>query len=263
MIHRHHLGASHRCATIFGALILSLSVSFQAQADTARLTDLWLEQPSLPEAPAYSYYLLEQHREQQQRQGRRLQEELATLKDWYHLAGQDGFATSLNEWQLSIAELQASPGRTPARADLAALLASPRHAPALTSLAAVGHCTIPDWVELWHFGGVTRQHWTPGLSLHALLRSQPRNHWSGADEAWVVTPQSDVRRIGVAAWNAGDTALVAGSRIVVALPEPVQEANWVNRTLPAFLATRLPGDSCRALALPDGTDQADTGRPAT
>lgn len=252
-----------RCASNCGALLLFLSFSLLARADTARLSDFWLAQPALPGPPAYRYYLLERQREPQQRQGRRLREELAALEDWYRLAGQDRFAPGLSEWQRALDELQEEPGRTPARADLAALLASPRHDPALTELAAVGHCSVPDWVELWHFGGVTRQAWAPGSSLRGLLDGQPRSQWSSADEAWVVAPQSDVRRIGVAAWNAGDTPLVAGSRIVLALPGPVQESAWVNRTLPAFLATRLPGDSCHALPLPDGTDQTDTRKPAT
>ncbi|MGR2736905.1 capsule biosynthesis GfcC family protein [Billgrantia sp. Q4P2] len=259
MTRRHPPHASRWLTACLGAL---LALPLNGQADALRLSDLWLEQQALPEPPAYSYYLLEAQQEPQQRQARRLQEELATLIDWYSLAGHAKLAQGLDEWQATIAELQATPGRTAARADLAALLASPRHDPLLATLAEVGHCTVPEWVELWHFGGVTRHRWSPGLSLRDLLRMQPSSHWSGADEAWVITPQGTPRRIGVAAWNAGDAPLVAGSRVALVLPEPVQEADWVNRALSGFLATRLPGDACNAVALP-GADQADSGGPAS
>ncbi|MGR4068143.1 capsule biosynthesis GfcC family protein [Billgrantia sp. C5P2] len=260
MTRRHHPLAGRWHTVCLGAL---LALPLDGQADALRLSDLWLEQQALPEPPAYSYYLLERQQEPQQRQARRLQEELATLIDWYSLAGHTDMARGLEQWQATLAELQSTPGRTAARADLAALLASPRHDPLLTSLADVGHCNVPEWVELWHFGGVTRHPWTPGMSLRDLLRKQPSSQWSSADEAWVITPQSPPRRIGVAAWNAGDAPLVAGSRVALALPEPVQEADWVNRALSGFLSTRLPGDACHAVALPDTAGQADSGGPAT
>ncbi|WP_111411782.1 capsule biosynthesis GfcC family protein [Billgrantia lactosivorans] len=240
-----------------------LALPLYGHADSQRLSDLWLEQPALPASPAYSYYLLARQQEPLQRQARRLREELATLIDWYSLDGRTDLARGLEAWQAGIAESQTSPGRTSARADLAALLASPQHDPPLASLAAAGYCDVPDWVELWHFGGVTRHRWSPGLSLRELLRQHPDSRWASAEEAWVIPPQGDPRRIGVAAWNAGDSPLMAGSRIALVLPEPVQEADWVNRTLPDFLATRLPGNACHPIALPDGAGQTDSGGPAT
>ncbi|MCE8015047.1 hypothetical protein HOP62_03030 [Halomonas sp. MCCC 1A17488] len=260
MTRRHPPHAGGWRSACLGAL---LALPLHVQAETPRLSDLWLAQPALPEPPAYSYYLLERQQEPQQRRARRLREELATLIDWYSLAGRSDMARGLAAWQAAIVELQAAAGRTPARADLAALLASPRHDPSLASLAAVGHCDVPEWVELWHFGGVTRHRWTPGMSLRELLRQQPDAHRAGADEAWLIAPQGAPRRLGVAAWNAGDAPLVPGSRVAIALPEPVQESDWVNRALPDFLATRLPGDACQAVALPHAAGQADSGGPAT
>ncbi|MCE8018984.1 hypothetical protein HOP51_02455 [Halomonas sp. MCCC 1A11036] len=258
MPQRHHSPACHWCAVSLSVL-LAVFLPLQSKADAPRLSHLWLEQHALPEAPAYSYYLLTRHQAPQQRQARRLQQELATLSDWYSLAGHTGAALGLRQWQTALAELEESPGRTPGRADLAALLASPQHDPLQERLAEVGHCVIPNWIELWHFGGVTRHRWTPGLSLGDLLRRQPRSHWSRADEAWLIAPQSEPRRIGIAAWNAGDAPLAAGSRIALALPEPVQEADWINRALPGFLATRLPGDTCHTIELPDVADRAGAG----
>lgn len=240
-----------------------LALPHHGHAEPLRLSDLWLAQQALPEPPAYSYYLLERQQQAEQRRARRLQEELTTLVDWYALNGRVDLARGLEAWQAAIAELQSAPARTPARADLAALLAAPRHDPALASLAAVGHCDVPDWVELWHFGGVTRHRWSPGVSLRELLRQQPDAHRAGADEAWLIAPQGAPRRVGVAAWNASDAPLVPGSRIALALAESVQEADWVNRALPDFLATRLPGDTCHTIAVPDTAGQVDSGGPAT
>ncbi|WP_104203653.1 capsule biosynthesis GfcC family protein [Billgrantia saliphila] len=254
MIHRHHPFACAPRLPGLGALLLIVGLPLSTLADDARLSGFWLEQPALPEAPAYSYYLLERDRLPQQRQGIRLQEELATLIDWNTLDGRTAMANGLKQWQHAVALHRERTGRTPARADLAALLASPRHDPTLTSLAEIGHCAVPDWVELWHFGGVIRQRWSPNLTLQALIRQRPRADWAAAEYAWLITPQGAPRRIGIAAWNAGDAPLVAGSRIVLTLPGAVQEADWVNRTLPNFLATRLPGDTCSALTPAKGPE---------
>lgn len=249
MTRRHHTRASHWRITSLGTLLV-LTLSLAAKADTPTLSHLWLEQPTQPEASALAYYLLRIDREAQRHQGLRLGEELTTLADWHALAGHAEVARGLREWRARIEALQAHPSRTPARADLAALLASPRHDPALDSLAAAGTCALPDWVEFWHFDGITRQRWQPGMDLRDLLHERPRRHWSAADEAWVIPPQGAPRRVGVAAWNAGNLPLAAGSRVVLLFPDPVQEAAWVNRTLPDYLATRLPSDACRPLTLP-------------
>lgn len=248
MTRRRHARASHWRITSLSTLLI-LTLSLAAKADTPTLSQLWLEQPTQPEASALAYYLLHVDREAQRHQGLRLGEELTTLADWHALAGHAELSRGLHEWRARIEALQAHPSRTLARADLAALLASPRHDPALDSLAAAGACAPPDWVEFWHFDGVTRQRWQPGMDLRGLLRERPRRHWSAADEAWVIPPQGAPRRIGVAAWNAGNLPLAAGSRVVLIFPDPVQEAAWVNRTLPDYLATRLPSDDCDHLTL--------------
>jgi hypothetical protein len=260
MTQRHYSPSRGWHRVGLGALLVLLP-SLQALAAPDRLSELWLAQEGLLEEPAYRYYLLNGQQEAQQRLGRRLHEELATLVERYTLSGYTDLARGLAQWQDTIAELDAAPGRTPARADLAALLASPRHDPALDSLAAAGQCAIPEWVELWQFQGVTRHPWRPGLSLRDLLNEQPRGYWSQAEEAWLISPHGEPRRIGVAAWNAGNAALVPGSRVALALPDELLEAGWINRNLPGFLATRLPGDSCQALAT-SRPSQADPGRPA-
>lgn len=258
MTPRHHVHAHARrrhitCLAALLALCFPLQILADAQTHTsphpATLSELWLEQPTQPAAVAYAYYWLEAHREPHRQQGLRLIEELATLSNWHALAGRKSLARSALEWQQTIIGLQDKAGRTPARADLASLLASPRHDPTLASLADAGYCTVPDWVEVWHFDGVSRQRWKPGLGLRGLLRSLPSGQWSMADEAWVIAPLGAPRRIGVAAWNAGNSALVPGTRIVLALPGSTQEADWVNRNLPAYLATRLPSDTCQSITL--------------
>ncbi|PMR75024.1 hypothetical protein [Billgrantia endophytica] len=240
-----------------GALLLCAAWPLQAQepADSTRLSELWLER-ALPDQPAYSYYLREQHIAPQRRQGVRLQEELTTLIDHLTLAGHRHAARGLGNWREQIGNQIKAGSRTPARADLTALLAAPRQDPPLSALAEAGECSLTDWIELWSFGGVTRQPWTVGMSLNGLLREQPRDHWQAADTAWIISPQNAPRQVGTGAWNANDSALVPGTRVVLALPEQVQEADWVNRALPDFLSTRLPGDDCRRIPLPADTRNA-------
>ncbi|WP_146218734.1 hypothetical protein [Halomonas sp. LBP4] len=252
-LHRSSMGVGRRLA--LASLLLGLTTS--ASGETPRLSEHWLSRGSQPDHPAFAYYLRRDHLEPHRRQALRLREELVTLANRMKLDGQPSVANALTDWQTSVDALYRQGSRTPARADLTALLASPRHDPRLSTLAAVGQCEPPDWVELWTFGGVTRRPWSPGLTLPQALRDQPDGHWRAAAEAWVVGPQSPPRRLGIAAWNAESSPLVPGSRVALLLPDESLEADWVNRTLPEFLATRLPGDACDTLD-PTDTDIGQT-----
>ncbi|MFY0990287.1 hypothetical protein [Halomonas sp. C05BenzN] len=241
--HRSPAGMAGRLA--LAALLIGPTSN--AVAESPRLSDYWLARGGSSDHPAFTYYLRRDHHGPQRRQALRLREELATLATHWRLDGQRSVARALAGWQSAIDVLFREGGRTPARADLAALLAAPRHDPRLSTLSTVGECQPPDWVELWTFGGVTRRHWSPGMTLQRALRDQPGAHWQPADEAWVIAPQSPPRRHGIAAWNAEESPLVPGSRIVLQLPGDSREADWVNRALPEFLASRLPGEHCHSL----------------
>lgn len=256
----HRYATRPATANLLMLLCLTMVPGAWAQAPETpvptRLSDLWLDQPALPAEPGYAYYLRQQHRDTLPFQAMRLEEELRTVADRLAMAGQAQAAGGVSAWRETLEAHQATRGRTPARADLAALLASPRHDPSLSSLAEVGHCEMPDWVELWSFEGVTRHAWTPGMGLQHLLRDQPRDHRHPAEAAWVVSPQSSPRRIGTSAWNADDTPLVPGSRITLEVPIDDTAADWINQALPAYLSTRLPGEACTTLPLPDDHGQA-------
>ncbi|WP_185827511.1 capsule biosynthesis GfcC family protein [Halomonas nitroreducens] len=228
-----------------------------AMTPAPRLSDWWLEQEALPAPDTRPYYLLRTDATAHQRLGRRLEAELSTLLGQASL-GRPGISRAgLRSWQQAIQGGLARGGRTPGRADLAALLASPRHDPALASLETVGVCQAPDWVEIWSRDDVARVAWTTGMHLHDLLARLPTERVGTAQAAWLVSPHQAPRRLGIAAWNARDAELVPGSRIVLELTDDVPAAAWINRHLPGFLASRLPGEPCTSLGRTPPDSQRD------
>lgn len=212
-----------------------------------RLSDWWLAQETLPSPDTRPYYLLTAETGEQQRLGRRLLAELTTLIDQARLERTRIGHAGLMAWRQAAHRDLERGGRTPARADLTALLADPRHDPTLSSLASIGVCQAPDWVEIWSLEGVTRRPWTARMRLSDLLRELPAEAVGAAQATWLVSPHRSPRRLGIAAWNAEDAELIPGSRLVLELRDDLPAAAWLNRHLPDFLATRLPGESCTLL----------------
>ncbi|WP_108444335.1 capsule biosynthesis GfcC family protein [Halomonas denitrificans] len=212
-----------------------------------RLSDWWLEREALPAPDTRPYYLLGTDAGEQQRLGRRLLAELTTLIGQAELGRPHLRQAGLMAWRQAIRRGLARGGRTPARADLAALLAHPRHDPPLASLDTIGVCQAPDWVEVWSREGVTRLPWTARMRLSDLLARLPPEALGTTQAARLVSPHRPPRRLGIAAWNAQEAELVPGSRLVLELSDDLPAAAWLNRHLPDFLATRLPGGSCTPL----------------
>ncbi len=233
------------------ALLLTAQPPSAPRADereaAPHLSDWWLEQPTLPAPEMRAYYLRHEDDASQRRLARRLQAELTTLIG--RLPVQQGHATrnGLEAWRATIAAELDRGSRTAARADLSSLLAAPRHDPTLARLSEIGVCHAPDWIEIWTLDDVTRHSWRPGLDMATALAELGPRQRGAAQTAWLITPGAAPRRLGIAAWNADETDLVPGSRLVLALNDTSEAAAWINRRLPRFLDGRLPGTSCRSL----------------
>jgi hypothetical protein len=239
------------CAAGIGLLVGVLGGAVPASAAEPTLRDAWLSQP-LPDTPGLAVMLRRDDQQVLVQRAARLEAELASVALQQRLAGAAERAEGLGAWQAQLAAYRQQPeqARTPGRADLAHWVAHPRLTPRLGSLASFGHCPHPAWVEVWHPAGVTRLPYRPGLQLtealadagEALGRPQPPRRLG--DYAWLITPLGETHRTGIAAWNHQPTPVAPGSRVLVALADDSPSADWLNQALPAFLATRLPGDDC-------------------
>ncbi|WNK20104.1 capsule biosynthesis GfcC family protein [Halomonas piscis] len=238
--------------------IAPMAVPLAAQGqDEPRLSDGWLSRlaDAPPVAWSHAFALRERTAAPLDQKRRRLVAELETLMIRARLGSGAGRIKGLAAWQQRLKEEDALPARTPGRHDLPWLGAHLRQDPPLAKVALWGSCEPPAWVEIWHLNGITRLPWRQAQSLGAALEKLERQNGAraraGSDYAWLITPTGALHRRGIAAWNAQATPLAPGSRVVLTLPRsqgPVPGAGMaealVNARLPAYLATRLPGDDC-------------------
>lgn len=182
--------------------------------------------------------------EERQRQ-RRLDAELEGLAMQARLLGAPRVGDGLEAWREALAKLDK--GRIPGRVDPTWLMAHLRQVPRLEDVDALGWCQTPEWIEAWTPQGVTRLAWEPGMTTETLLARLDGDAYIGADTLQLVSPQGEIHRLGIAAWNHQRAPLVPGTRVVVPLPQDSVGAQWVDMALPQFLATRMPGDECITL----------------
>ena len=246
-----------RLGALAAAGLLAAVLAAPAAAEpVTRLSDAWLAYlPTAEQRVAWSHAFALRNDTAHELEARRtrLISELEILVIGARVAGNTTLSEGLATWREALAD--ALPARTPGRHDLPWLGADLRHDPALSRIRHWGHCEVPGWVEIWHPGGVARLEWRPGMDLDGALDQLPGEAHRSSDSAAVITPSGERISRGIAAWNHQATPLSPGSRVVLALPEvgerqstlPAsvrQEVVLVNERLPAYLATRLPGDDC-------------------
>lgn len=249
-----------RLRYLAGAFLLTLPLAAAAEPaqPDARLSDAWLgylQESERRVTWSHAFALRDATADQLVNQRSRLLNELDTLRVAARVAGNATLIRGLADWRETLADVPALPARTPGRHDLPWLGANLRHDPALERIRHWGHCEVPGWVEIWHPGGVARLEWRAGMDLDSALNRLTDEGHRGIDRAMVITPSGEQFARGIAAWNHQATPLSPGSRVVLplreagerrgALPTSVrQEITLVNERLPAYLATRLPGDEC-------------------
>ncbi|WP_031217589.1 capsule biosynthesis GfcC family protein [Halomonas sp. PBN3] len=249
-------------ALLVGVWLLSPLSAVAQQVAEPRLSDAWLatlQQGAARIAWSHAFALRETNADALEGERRRLAAELAPLTLGALAEGHPALAQGLMAWRETLEGQAALPARTPGRHDLPWLGAHQRHDPALADVRLWGHCAVPSWVEVWHLGGVSRLTWRPGLNLTAALRGLPENTTRGAQRAVLITPAGERHRRGIAAWNHQATPLVPGSRVMLELPPGVGDAGGIrrliNERLPAYLATRLPGEECEIQGVKGSRDQ--------
>ena len=249
-----------RLRYLAGAFLLTLPLAAAAEPaqPDARLSDAWLGYLQGSERRvtwSHAFALRDATADQLVNQRSRLLNEHDTLRVAARVAGNATLTRGLAAWRETLADVPALPARTPGRHDLPWLGANLRQDPALERIRHWGHCEVPGWVEIWHPGGVARLEWRAGMNLDSALNRLPAEGHRGTDRAMVITPSGEQVDRGIAAWNHQATPLSPGSRVLLALPQagerrgalPAsvrQEISLVNERLPAYLATRLPGDDC-------------------
>jgi len=247
-------------AALAGLAMTTALAHAQAPAAPTSLAEAWLAALEAENAPvtwSHSVALRRTTAAALPAQRARLVEELATLVISARVDGNARLAAGLADWAEALNADDPLAGRTPGRFDLPWLGANLRQDPPLAALVHWGSCAVPDWVEVWGVSGVERRPWRPGLDLAALLGDLPPAATQRADHAAVISPLGDIQRLGIAAWNRETTSLAPGSRVMVLLPGPqglrgalpfpgtTLESDLINERLPAYLATRLPGEECQ------------------
>lgn len=244
------------------ALVLLVALlAAPPSAAESKLSDAWLA--TLHETPqrvvwSHAFALRDTTATRLEAQRSRLIAELDTLIFSARLAGNVSLSSGLSAWRQTLADNPTLPARTPGRFDLPWLGAHLRYDPPLATVQHWGHCRVPEWVEIWHLAGVTRLPWHAGLGLDQALDALPNAAHHGIEHAVVITPNGARISRGTAAWNHQPAPLTPGSRVVLALPTAGQrtsplpaavnkEITLINQRLPAYLATRLPGDECMVL----------------
>ena len=131
-----------------------------------------------------------------------------------------------------------------AAASLAARLAF------LPALSSFGYCEPARTVEVWDETGVHRLPWEQAASVAALVDRGALVLSSDAEWITVIQPWGKRKRVGVAAWNAGRSRLVAGARVVAPSHLKGTTPTWLNKALPDFLAHVVAGRECRTFTPP-------------
>ncbi len=161
-----------------------------------------------------------------------------------------GLAAWRDELQRLASDTQA---RSPERLDLPHLASDLRRNPRLESLVHMGHCEVPNWVEVWSSQGVSRLTWVAGQASDGVLARLPNAQWRGVDHLFVASPIGRVTRLGIAPWNHQSMPIAPGSRLVLLDPrhlESRQQAEALQADLANFLTTRLPGEICELKRFP-------------
>ncbi|MFI0474456.1 capsule biosynthesis GfcC family protein [Halomonas sp. HMF6819] len=247
-------------ALLAGALVSGMTQASHATEPSERtLADAWLEtlsQQATPISWSHAYALLLPDQQRQPQQRRYLTEELGTLVISAQVTGNTIYAQALLKWQEALRSLENEAVRSPQRLDLLALGTHLREAPLLGNVAYWGVCDIPDWVEVWGLQGVSRAAWRPNMTIDDVKKALPEHAFKNVDHAYLITPQGNVLRRGIAAWNHEATPLAPGSRLLIELPNrqglmgafafpgTTEEPDIINQRLPGVLAAQLPGDQC-------------------
>jgi len=207
------------------------------------LLDAWLEiEQEMPVNWARAYVVRDDLEAEDRHRRQRLVAELDGLAMQARLLAAPEVADGLQAWQEGLTKLDK--GRIPGRVDPTWLMAHLRQVPRIEDIDQMGWCETPNWVEAWTPLGVERLTWQPGMTTDTLLDGLDETAYARADTMQLVSPQGEVRELGIAAWNHEQAPLPPGSRVVIALPLASVSAQWVDVALPQFLATRLPGDEC-------------------
>ncbi|MGM0914253.1 MAG: capsule biosynthesis GfcC family protein [Pseudomonadota bacterium] len=231
-------------------LLVPAGAVAQQPEPASRLSDAWLntlQQGNQRVAWSHAFALERDSADALEARRRRLIAELETLIQETRLTDNAELDEGLAAWQASLESTPALPARTPGRHNLPWLGANLRQDLPLSRVSLWGHCAVPDWVEVWHLGGVSRTTWQSGMNLDQALAGLPESARHGVEQAVMITPSGEQHTRGIAAWNHQATPLTPGSRVMLQLPAKRMNSTSrriVNSRLPGYLATRLPGEEC-------------------
>lgn len=255
---QHH-GLLRQSPAILLSALMCLGVSSvaiagngQAATDGQRsratsLLDAWLGMPDLGRVDwNFSFIRTPRTEHERRHQRKAILQELQRLADLDHLPASR--KAQFLAWRQAVESLRGF--RVPGRWGPADLLAQPEQAPPLSALSSFGYCEPARTVEVWDETGVHRLPWEQAASVAALVDRGALVLSSDAEWITVIQPWGKRKRVGVAAWNAGRSRLVAGARVVAPSHLKGTTPTWLNKALPDFLAHVVAGRECRTFTPP-------------
>lgn len=133
------------------------------------------------------------------------------------------------------------------------LMAHPHQRPPYGRVSAIGYCRVPKSVEIWDGNGVHDMKWRSGMRLSDVLAADSALNGGSTGEVALVWPLGDIDHYGVAAWNAADTALAPGTRIIGAIGLRGGVFPWMRDAIAKLVAHTPSGVDCRGFPLEQGT----------
>lgn len=207
----------------------------------ASLLDVWLLIPQAGQIDwSYAFIATDRSTYLREHQKAALLAELSRIEQLEPKA--PSLVRQVTSWSKAVRAADAF--RVPGYWGAAHLLANPSRMPPIKAVSRVGYCETVSWVEIWDKQGVRRIKWRPEMKLPQLAKTGDVDVPWGISWIQIVLPWGDTRRIGIASWNEEDQPIVPGTRIVVPLRIDGYSGEWLNRSLPDFLAHVVTGDEC-------------------
>lgn len=243
--------------TAMALCIASIAASQAQQPEAAdqeeTLINEWLSLPGVAQINwPYAFIRVQATQNEQEEHFDDLIKQIDELHWRLQGKGYSELTTAIEEWKEELSEHQDY--REPGDWSPGWLMAHPRQRPPMEQVMAIGHCQVPDTIQIWDETGVHDVTWYSGIHLSDLLKRNPGLKGGVTDMVAVVWPKGHIDHYGVAAWNKADTELLPGTRVIGAIDLKGEVFPWMRDAIASLLAHIPSGRDCQTIELKSDRD---------